>query len=114
MEGELPWNFQKEAVQKAIRVLFGIKGITDSITIKAETQDAVEEKELQNAFRRNASLDARKIAVNVSGARITLSGTVASGYQKSEAGRIAWNSPGVSHVENAIIVKYEQGFLDQQ
>ncbi|GAA4746286.1 BON domain-containing protein [Flavisolibacter ginsenosidimutans] len=112
LEGELPWNFQKEAVQKAVKVLFGIKGITDTITIKAETQDAVQEEELQNAFRRNASLDARKIAVDVSGTRITLSGTVTSGYQKSEAGRLAWNSPGVSHVQNDLVVEYGHAFVD--
>jgi osmotically-inducible protein OsmY len=114
LEGELPWNFQKEAIQKTVKDLFGIKGITNLITIKAETQDAIEKKELHNAFRRNASLQAGKIEVKVSGTTITLSGTVASGYQKSEAGRIAWNSPGVSHVENALVVEYGHVLLAQQ
>lgn len=112
LEGSLPWHFQKEAVQKAVVDLFGIRGITNSIIIKAETHDAIEKKGLQGAFRRNTSLDERKIEVDVSGTIITLSGTVESAYQKSEAGRIAWNTPGVSHVENTILVEYGHAFVD--
>ncbi|RYZ21920.1 MAG: BON domain-containing protein [Chitinophagaceae bacterium] len=114
LEGSLSWNYQKEAVQKAVKGLFGIRGVTNSIVIKVETQDEIEEKILLKALRRNASLDARKIAVEVLGTTITLSGTVISSYQKSEAGRLAWNTPGVEHVENAIVVEYENAFIDCQ
>ena len=111
LEGELPWNFQKEAIQKIVSNFFGIKRVTNSLTIKAETQESIEEQELKNALHRNASLQAGKIKAQVSGTTITLSGTVGSGYQKAEAGRIAWNSPGVSHVENALVVEYGQVFI---
>jgi osmotically-inducible protein OsmY len=86
LEGELPWNFQREAIRKAVKDLSGITGITNGIIIKAETRDAIEKRELQNAFRRNASLNGRKIEVDVSDTIIILRGTVVSGYQKTEAG----------------------------
>jgi osmotically-inducible protein OsmY len=112
LEGTLPWYFQKVAVRKAVKVLFGIRGVTNSIVIKADTQDMIDKEALEKAFRRNASMDARKIEVHVSGTTITLRGTVISVYQKSEAGRLAWNTPSVEHVENAIRVEYEHAFVD--
>jgi osmotically-inducible protein OsmY len=114
LEGELPWNFQREAIRKAVKNLFGIKGVTNKIIIRAETKDAIEMRELQNALGRNALLYGRKIEVDISGTIITLSGTVVAGYQKAEAGRLAWNSPGVSHVENTIVVEYNHPSSDRQ
>jgi osmotically-inducible protein OsmY len=46
LEGELPWNFQREAIRKAVKDLSGITGITNGIIIKAETRDAIEKREL--------------------------------------------------------------------
>jgi len=114
LEGELPLNSQKEAVRKAVGNLFDIKGITDSIAVKAETQDALKEKVLRDTFQSNASVDAREIEVNVSDKTITLFGTVVSGYEKSEAGRIAWNMPGVKHVEKRYRGNIRTGHLDKR
>lgn len=112
LEGEVPWNFQREATQKVVRNLFGVKGVTNSIGIKSDTHDAVEQKEIENALDRNWSIDAASIDVRVSGKNVTLKGVVASGYQKAEAERIAWKAPGVWHVENDLVVEYDHAFVD--
>ena len=52
------------------------------------------------------------IQVKVSGNNVTLSGTVDSWYQKDEAGRIAWNAPGVLAVNNELHVEYDYSFVD--
>ena len=36
--------------------------------------------------------------------KVVLKGSVNSWYQKDEAGRIAWNAPGVISVNNELIV----------
>lgn len=110
LAGELTWNYQKEAAKKAINHLLGVKGVTNSITIKSETKDAVEKKDIQNAIDRNWSINNLDILVNVSGNKVTLSGSVNSGYQKDEAERIAWNAPGVWAVSNELVVEYAHAF----
>jgi osmotically-inducible protein OsmY len=110
LEGELAWNYQKEAAKNGINYLAGVKGVTNNITIKAETHDAIEQKDVENAIHRNWSVDDSDISVSVSGTTVTLTGTVNSWYQRDEAGRIAWNTPGIWHVNNELAVDYEYAF----
>ena len=112
LEGELEWNFQKEAAKKAVINLSGVAGVTNIITIKADTQDEVEKKDIERALERNWSLSDREIGVKVSGTKVTLTGTVDSWYQKSEAARIAWKAPGVWSVENDLVVDYAYELAD--
>ncbi len=112
LEGELPWNFQREAAQAAVRHLNGVKGVSNKLTIKAETRDAVEQKDIESALSRNWSIDNEDIAVDVAGSKVTLTGTVESWYQKDEAGRIAWNAPGVERVVNDLVVEYDYALMD--
>jgi osmotically-inducible protein OsmY len=106
LEGELVWNYQKEYVKNSIIYLAGVKGVTNNIKIKSETHDAIEQKDVEKAIARNWSIDDVDIHVKVSGTKVTLTGTVNSWYQKDEAGRIAWNTPGISLVENDLTVDY--------
>ncbi len=107
LSGELSWNYQKEAAQKAIANLDGVKGVTNNISIKAESEDAIEKKLIEEALDRNWAIDNRNIDVVVMGTKVTLNGTVNSWYQKQEAGRIAWNAPGVWNVDNELVIEDE-------
>ncbi|MEI7597071.1 MAG: BON domain-containing protein [Bacteroidota bacterium] len=104
LEGEVQWNYQKEAAKRSVNNIFGVKGVTNSITIKSETQDLIEQKDIERALRRNWSIDDKDIKVTVLGKRVTLNGTVDSLYQKDEASKIAWNAPGVLVVDNELII----------
>lgn len=110
LEGELPWNYQKESAKNAVDFLMGVKGVTNNIKIKSETHDAIEKKDVENAIGRSWSVDDSDINVSVSGTTVTLSGTVNSWYQKEEAGRIAWKTSGIWHVKNELVVDYEYAF----
>ncbi|HEA22042.1 hypothetical protein LCGC14_0651840 [marine sediment metagenome] len=107
LEGELHWQYQKEAAKDAIKYLTGVKGLTNDITIVAETHDALEEREVKNAIGRSWNIDDSDIVVTVSGTTVTLTGNVDSWYQKEEAGRITWKTPGIWHVNNALTVDYD-------
>lgn len=106
LNGDLHWNYQKEAAKTAIKYLSGVKGVSNNIKIQSETHDEIEKREVENALSRSWSLDDSDINVSVSGKTVTLSGTVNSWYQKDEAGRIAWNTPGIWFLENDLEVDY--------
>ena len=106
LEGELEWNFQKDAAKNAIRDLAGVVGVINNITIKATTKDEIERKDIESALERNWALNDSEIYVKVSGTKVTLTGTVHSLYQKAEAARIAWKAPGVSSLYNELVVDF--------
>jgi osmotically-inducible protein OsmY len=106
LEGELEWNFQKDAAKNAIRDLAGVVGVINNITIKATTKDEIERKDIESALERNWALNDSEIYVKVSGTKVTLTGTVHSWYQKAEAARIAWKAPGVSSLYNELVVDF--------
>ena len=107
LDGELRWNYQKEAAKTAIKDLTDVMGVTNNIKIKPDSTDEIEKKSIENALERNWSIDDEDIDVRVDGNRVTLNGTVESLYQKDEAERIAWNAPGVWTVDNELVVEYE-------
>ena len=72
----------------------------------AEALSATEVKfRIEAAFRRSAELDAQKVCVESHNGKVTLLGQLHSWAERDEAERTAWAAPGVSEVENLIIVK---------
>ncbi len=112
LEGELPWNYQREAAKSTINYLQGVKGIANQIKIKSEVQDAIEKKDVEKALERHWSINAEDIHVKAEGSKIILTGNVTSLYQKEEAGKIAWNTPGVWTVDNKLEVEYDYSYID--
>lgn len=105
LDGELPWNYQKDAAKNAIHYLTGVKGVINNIKIKSDTNDAIEAEKVELALRRS-TIDDSEINVAVADTTVTLSGAVNSWHHKEEAGRIAWNTPGIWHVKNDLIIDY--------
>ncbi len=107
LDGVVQWNYQKEAAQKAVRYLAGVKGVTNNISVTPDGHDSIEKLDIEHALARNWAIDDEDIQVGVIGNRVTLNGTVDSVYQKDEAGRIAWNAPGVWSVDNELVIDYD-------
>lgn len=112
LEGELAWNYQREAAKSAVKYLKGVKGVNNDIKIKAESHDTIEQKDVENAIGRSWSIDDTDIHVKVSGTTVTLTGKVSTWYQKDEAARLAWNTPGIWHVKNDLEVDYYYALVD--
>lgn len=107
LEGTLHWDFQRQAAKNAVRYLTGVRGLTNKLKIQSEVDDQIEQKKVEDALRRNWAIDSDKIQVRAHGTTISLSGIVSSLFQKDEAERIAYKTPGVWFVDNQLVVEYD-------
>jgi len=104
LSGEVDWWYQKSAAEDAVRNLMGVVLINNKITIKPAVKPLDVKDKIEKAFQRNALLDARRITVETHGGKVILRGSVRSWVEREQVQRAAWAAPGVSEVDNYIIV----------
>jgi osmotically-inducible protein OsmY len=104
LEGTVEWMFQKAAAGRTVMYLDGVKGVTNLIQVKPSASAGQIKAEIDEALRRHAEVDAQHVGVSVEGPVVTLSGHVKSCHEKQEAERAAWAAPGVTRVENHLVV----------
>jgi osmotically-inducible protein OsmY len=102
IEGEVEWNYQKERAEKAVRRVKGLKGVVNTLQLKPKVAPTDLKRQIEDAFKRNAEVDANRITVEVSGTEVTLKGTVRSWAERQDAERVAWRAPGIAKVNNQI------------
>jgi osmotically-inducible protein OsmY len=81
----------------------------------AVAQQAVERDvrhRIVEALHRNANLDARHITVTVAGDTAVLTGSVGTWLQRESAERAAADAPGISRVDNRILVDPQYGIVE--
>jgi osmotically-inducible protein OsmY len=104
LEGSATWKYQSDAAERDVRVLTGVRGVTNTITLVSPVRTPDVHKKIEDAFRRSAEVDARRVEVHATDGRIVLRGNVRSWAERAEAQQAAWSAPGVINVENNLIV----------
>ncbi len=106
LEGEVDWQYQKDAAFDAVRFLMGVHGVTNLIGLKPRASATEVKSRIEAAFRRSAELDAKNIEVEARDGTVTLRGKVHSWSERQEAVRTASAAPGVTKVENLISIAF--------
>lgn len=105
LTGDLDWNFQRRAVERMVRPLKGVVGITDNIQLKTLPIPIKLQERIQDALTRQAMREARRIDVSVEGSEVTLRGHVHSWAERNAAEGATWSAPGVVRVNNQLTVE---------
>jgi len=104
LEGTVDWEYQSSLAESAMKKLKGVSGVTNQIQVRPKASAAEVRSKIEEALRRSAELDARRITVAIEGSTVKLYGAVSSWAEREEAERAAWSAPGTTMVENHILV----------
>lgn len=104
LEGSVDWHYQKQAAEAAIRDLAGVKGVSNNLQVKSGVTPQDVRAKIEEALRRSAEVDARRVLVRTYDGVVELRGNVRSWAEREEAAEAAWAAPGVTQVENRIVV----------
>lgn len=106
LEGELEWEYQRQAADKAVRPLTGVRGLSNLIGLKTRTPPPADLNiRIADALSRHARREAKDIDIVVVGSTVTLRGSVDSWAERSAAQGAAFSAPGVSRVINELTIK---------
>lgn len=104
LTGNVDWHYQLQAVEADMLALDCIRVLQNRIKIRPPVRVGAVRKRVRDALSRISPLDAAQVVVKTQGSTVRLSGSVNSWHEKAIAETVARSVPGVSAVENQILV----------
>jgi osmotically-inducible protein OsmY len=104
LEGQVAWNFEREAAERAVRRIVGVVLVRNSTTLTPSTSVSQVKEKVEAALQRQARTDAKSIQIETSGGKVTLSGHASSWQSVEDAANAAWSAPGVTQVVDHMAV----------
>ncbi len=104
LDGQVEWDYQRHEVERMVRHVRGVVGITNNIMVTPRVSADRVQAEIEEAFKREAEVDARHVSVVVSDHTAKLYGHVHSLNEATAATTAAAAAPGVASVESHLVV----------
>ena len=104
LEGEVEHEYQRHEVERMVSNVRGVVGVSDLIMVKPPVNPEKVQAVIEDAFQREAEIDARHIRVEVSDHTAKLYGHVHSLHEAAAARAAAAAAPGVATVESHLLV----------
>jgi osmotically-inducible protein OsmY len=105
LRGQVEWQYQKKAAYDGVRDLAGVVGVSNLVELKPRITAVDVKKRIEDAFQRDAALEADSIRIDVQGRNVTLSGKVKTWSERQAAERAAWSAPGISTLDDRLTVE---------
>jgi osmotically-inducible protein OsmY len=105
LTGKVGWLYQARNAEKAVRHITGVRGVFNHIEVARGAVARDVRHRIVEALHRNADLDARHVTIDVTGEVATLTGSVTTWQQRDTAERAAASAPGITRVNNEIVVE---------
>jgi osmotically-inducible protein OsmY len=104
LTGKVEWNYQRDLAVEDTSKIAGVVRIDCQLKVAPNISTADLRERIEQAFERNADLEAEKIVVEAQAGKVTLSGRVSSWNKRYLAESAAWAAPGVAQVEDKLMV----------
>jgi osmotically-inducible protein OsmY len=104
LSGTVDWQFQKTEAERAVKYLSGVVGVTSNITIKATPKVSDVRERIRRELERTVEQEVDHIQIESQNGSVVLRGSVHSWADLEAAKRAAWSVPGVTNVENHLVV----------
>jgi osmotically-inducible protein OsmY len=105
LDGEVEHEYQRREVERMVRHVRGVTGVVNSITVTSPVSPDSVQAMIEEAFKREAEVDARHIRVEVTDHTAKLYGHVHSLHEAGAARAAAAAAPGVATVESHLVVE---------
>lgn len=102
--GKVDWNYQRDLAVEDAAKISGVVRIDNRISVTPPVSTGDIRHRIEQAFERQADLEAERISVDAEGSKVTLTGSVSSWNKRNAAERAAWAAPGVTQIEDRLVV----------